>query len=127
METSEQVEEKETSDEVSEEKPPEEFVEFKKPIFVGKIGRLPRKLVTQEARETPQAVGSSGSQPIAKSSQVTSDNRSKDKIKNLTPALLMKEKSIPLPYKEPKWSGLPPPGNMFKLFNSYVCNLVIDL
>lgn len=116
METTEKVEEKDTPDEVSEAKPPEEFVEFKKPIFVGKIGRLPRKLITPEARETQQAVGSSSSQPVAKSPQVSSDNRSKDKVKNLTPALLMKEKSIPLPYKEPKWSGLPPPGNVIQYF-----------
>lgn len=77
-----------------------EKVEFKKPVLIGRIGKLPKKakIYSQKAEEekiddTPK--------------ESTSETNSKT---SLPPAVLLKELSSPIPYKEPKWSGQCPDG-----------------
>lgn len=76
-----------------------EDIEFKKPVLVGRIGKLPKK-VKQEAdnlkEPKTEEPNTQTSEPIAKSS--------------LPPAVLIKELATPIPYKEPKWSGICPDG-----------------
>ncbi|XP_013143059.1 PREDICTED: kanadaptin [Papilio polytes] len=81
-----------------------EDIEFKKPVLVGRIGKLPKK-VKQEVDnlKEPKTEGpnTQTSEPIAKSS--------------LPPAVLIKELATPIPYKEPKWSGICPDGSEYGL------------
>lgn len=78
--------------------------EFKKPILVGRIGKLPKKAKTEiELRNSQE----SQPQNANDSSEISQTEKGKS---DLAPAILLKELSTPIPYKEPKWSGLCPDG-----------------
>lgn len=95
-----------------EEKPEVEFaptLEFKKPVLIGRIGKLPRKVVitsnNPDESEPPKAP-----EPIETPVEVEEEIQPRRKsLDRLSPAELLKNQS-PLPYKEPKWSGLPSAG-----------------
>ncbi|XP_059056627.1 kanadaptin [Achroia grisella] len=80
-------------------------MEFKKPVLIGRIGKLPKK-----AKNEPEKSN------IEKKDEESSENNSESKTKsNLPPAVLLKELSMTIPYKEPKWSGLCPDGSDYAL------------
>ncbi|KAL0809234.1 hypothetical protein ABMA28_011453 [Loxostege sticticalis] len=101
-------------DDTKSEKPAqiEQQSEFKKPVLIGRIGKLPKKAKTDaekvvERKETPKSSEQSVQSDVIKTQ---SDNKS-----SLPPAVLLKELSTPIPYKEPKWSGLAPDGSDYFL------------
>ncbi|XP_049821412.1 kanadaptin isoform X2 [Aethina tumida] len=75
---------------------------FKKPVLIGKIGRLPKKL---SETATKAAVNTDA---VVKRQEIPDKSTEKDTEKNVkvttsnTP-----DNTLPLPYKEPTWSGLP--------------------
>ncbi|XP_072948596.1 kanadaptin [Epargyreus clarus] len=77
-------------------------IEFKKPVLVGRIGKLPKKAKP----ETEQGLDTKKIEIVEPPSNSTS---------SLPPAVLLKELSTPIPYKEPKWSGLCPDGSEYAL------------
>lgn len=80
-------------------------LEFKKPVLIGRIGKLPKK-AKPDAGKPPEAT--KDEEPAKKEpSENTSNTSSKS---SLPPSVLLKEMSTPIPYKEPKWSGLCPDG-----------------
>lgn len=83
----------------------EEKIEFKKPVLFGRIGKLPKKIKDDTEKTTDDK---NVEKPLDKSSESTSKSP-------LPPAVLMKELSIPIPYKEPKWSGMCPDGKQLLL------------
>lgn len=83
----------------------EDKIEFKKPVLFGRIGKLPKK-VKSEAEKTSEE------KQTAKPVENTSESTSKS---SLPPAVLLKELSTPIPYKEPKWSGICPDGPEYAL------------
>ncbi|CAH2056226.1 unnamed protein product, partial [Iphiclides podalirius] len=80
-----------------------EKLEFKKPVLIGRIGKLPKKtkLETEKPCDDKTEVNKNLSEPNPKSS--------------LPPAVLLKEHYTPIPYKEPKWSGICPDGSEYAL------------
>ncbi|XP_053621984.1 kanadaptin [Plodia interpunctella] len=80
-------------------------IEFKKPVLIGRIGKLPKK-AKNDSEKPPEPKAEE------KSSESVGDSSSKS---NLPPAVLLKELSTPIPYKEPKWSGLCPDGSEYGL------------
>ncbi|XP_046975844.1 kanadaptin [Vanessa cardui] len=85
--------------------PTQEKIEFKKPVLIGRIGKLPKKVKTDE--ENP---------PESSSQEKRNENASEISVKSsLPPAVLLKEILTPIPYKEPKWSGLCPDGSEYGL------------
>lgn len=78
----------------------DEQIEFKKPVLFGRIGKLPRQVknVAEKNIEEKQ---------VEKPKEIKCDS---DLRNNLPPAVLLKELSTPIPYKEPKWSGICPDG-----------------
>ena len=87
--------------EEQDQKPPtEDKIEFKKPVLFGRIGKLPKKVKTEAEKASEEKQVES---PVEKSSESTSKS-------SLPPAVLLKELSTPIPYKEPKWSGICPDG-----------------
>ncbi|XP_018577798.1 kanadaptin isoform X2 [Anoplophora glabripennis] len=82
---------------------------FKKPILIGKIGRLPRKMVQTTSNEPPAPVENQQKDVIeqnvensvSKESLIVSENLEIVTDRQTT------DNSVPLPYKEPSWSGLP--------------------
>ncbi|KAJ0182875.1 hypothetical protein K1T71_000851 [Dendrolimus kikuchii] len=83
----------------------EDKIEFKKPVLIGRIGKLPKKAKNETEK------------PAVPSNEVPNvDEQSETNVKSsLPPAILMKELSTPIPYKEPKWSGLCPDGSNYSL------------
>ncbi|OWR53993.1 putative smad nuclear interacting protein [Danaus plexippus plexippus] len=79
-------------------------IEFKKPILFGKIGKLPKK-----SKAEPSATEEKKDE---EKNENTTEGHSKS---SLPPAVLLKELSIPIPYKEPKWSGFCPEGSDYAL------------
>lgn len=86
----------------------EDKIEFKKPVLFGRIGKLPKKVKR-------------GVETAAKEIQVENpvENTPESSSKNiLPPAVLLKELATPIPYKEPKWSGVCPDGKWLQAFYS---------
>ncbi|XP_075988596.1 kanadaptin [Anticarsia gemmatalis] len=83
----------------------EEKIEFKKPVLFGRIGKLPKK-AKNESEKAPEE--KNVEKPVENSSESSSKS-------SLPPAVLLKELSTPIPYKEPKWSGLCPDGSDYAL------------
>lgn len=83
----------------------DEKIEFKKPVLIGRIGKLPKKTigVTEKISEEKNI-----NKPVESDTVPTSTS-------SLPPAVLLKELSTPIPYKEPKWSGLCPEGSDYAL------------
>lgn len=77
-----------------------EKVEFKKPVLIGRIGKLPKKVKIDSEEVKKEKID-------VKPKESTSESNSES---SLPPAVLLKELSTPIPYKEPKWSGLCPDG-----------------
>ncbi|XP_026739832.1 kanadaptin [Trichoplusia ni] len=92
-------------DETNQEAPSEEKIEFKKPVLFGRIGKLPKK-VKSESEKPPEV------KRIEEPAENSSESSSKS---SLPPAVLLKEISSPIPYKEPKWSGVCPDGADYSL------------
>ncbi|CAF4888128.1 unnamed protein product [Pieris macdunnoughi] len=83
-----------------------ENIEFKKPVLIGRIGKVPKK-IKSDAEKLSQQVDISNEENSSKASE---------SIKSpLPPAVLLKELSTPIPYKEPKWSGICPDGTEYAL------------
>lgn len=78
--------------------------EFKKPVLIGRVGKLPKK-AKNEPEKVPETelVEKVEEKPVEKAEESNSKS-------SLPPAVLLKELSTPIPYKEPKWSGLCPDG-----------------
>lgn len=95
------------------EAPKQEKVEFKKPVLVGRVGKPPKKVKT----ESDNAIESSSHQ--RESENTTGFNHKS----SLPPAVLLKELSTPIPYKEPKWSGTCPEGKFSWLFIETLCSV----
>jgi hypothetical protein len=93
--------------------PKESATEFKKPVLIGRIGKLPKKAKTVADKSSAESKTTKSNVKVSES----------DAAKNsLPPAVLLKELSTPIPYKEPKWSGLCPDGKLnciHKQFNKY--------
>ncbi|KAL4711222.1 hypothetical protein ACJJTC_019063 [Scirpophaga incertulas] len=96
-------------------------IEFKKPVLFGRIGKLPKKVKT-ESQNPSQSDNNSfddtsslNVQEENKSTQEEKDRKSKSPKKSLSPAVLLKELHTPIPYKEPKWSGVCPDGSEYSL------------
>lgn len=79
-----------------------EKVEFKKPVLIGRIGKLPKKVNVDPEKAGEEKID-------IKPKESTSESNSKS---SLPPAVLLKELSTPIPYKEPKWSGVCPDGKL---------------
>ncbi|KAF5276730.1 hypothetical protein FQR65_LT03955 [Abscondita terminalis] len=99
-------------------------IAFKKPVLVGKIGQLPRKMGT--IKNTVE---------VHKSIEITEQkNVSSEKEKVLepneksfkTPAQQLTENSLVLPYKEPKWSGLPLPSSKDYVFEVLKSGVIVE-
>ncbi|XP_026322681.1 kanadaptin [Hyposmocoma kahamanoa] len=82
-----------------------EKVEFKKPVLIGRIGKLPKKAKTDQEKAAEEKIDVTPPEPTSESNAKSS----------LPPAVLLKELSTPIPYKEPKWSGLCPDGTNYAL------------
>ncbi|KAG6443881.1 hypothetical protein O3G_MSEX003061 [Manduca sexta] len=81
----------------------EEQTEFKKPVLIGRIGKLPKK-----AKNEPET-------PVEeKKSEEPKENVSEGSKNSLPPGISMKD-FTPIPYKEPKWSGMCPDGSDYAL------------
>ncbi|XP_048488105.1 kanadaptin isoform X1 [Plutella xylostella] len=83
--------------------------EFKKPVLFGRVGKLPQKV----KNEAEKAKGVD-----TKPKEDDKMDKPKERVSaksSLPPALLLKEMSTPIPYKEPKWSGLCPDGTEYAL------------
>ncbi|XP_045529444.1 kanadaptin [Pieris brassicae] len=83
-----------------------ENIEFKKPVLIGRISKVPKK-VKSDAEKLPQPVDNSNEENSLKASESVKSP--------LPPAVLLKELSTPIPYKEPKWSGICPDGTEYAL------------
>ncbi|CAB3257469.1 unnamed protein product [Arctia plantaginis] len=92
-------------DELNQESKTDAKIEFKKPVLFGRIGKLPKK-VKEDAEKPPEE------KILEKSVEKPPEPSPKD---SLPPAVLLKELSTPIPYKEPKWSGLCPDGSEYAL------------
>lgn len=94
--------------------------EFKKPVLIGRVGKLPRKIekiYTKHSESNEDEITEfTHSETSSSDTPRTGNNEElKKKLKeHLSPAELLKEQ-LPLPYKEPKWSGLPPKGIKIKI------------
>lgn len=77
-----------------------EKVEFKKPVLIGRVGKLPKKAKNDLEKAGQEEID-------IKPEVSTSDSNSKS---SLPPDVLLKESSTLIPYKEPKWSGQCPDG-----------------
>lgn len=80
--------------------------EFKKPVLVGRVGKLPKK-AKSVTEKSPEESNEEKPKEIQIHIQTPKDSGSKS---SLPPAVLLKELSTPIPYKEPKWSGICPDG-----------------
>lgn len=93
--------------------PTQEKIEFKKPVLIGRIGQLPKKAKNEQEKPTE-----------TKSQEKSKENTSELNPKqSLPPAVLLKELSTPIPYKEPKWSGLCPDGEYIQVKMFCLCIL----
>ncbi|CAK1546419.1 unnamed protein product [Leptosia nina] len=87
------------------EEPKLDSIEFKKPVLIGRIGKLPKKAKPEADKPSEDEQ----SNPVDK-------HEEGEKVKSsLPPAVLLKELSVPIPYKEPKWSGVCPDGTDYGL------------
>ncbi|KAH9630883.1 hypothetical protein HF086_014624 [Spodoptera exigua] len=86
----------------------EDKIVFKKPVLFGRIGKLPKK-VKNEAEEPTD---SDNQQQENSGSKVSRSNeRGKE-----SPVIVANDVlSMPIPYKEPKWSGICPDGTEYSL------------
>ncbi|XP_026754346.1 kanadaptin [Galleria mellonella] len=83
----------------------ESQTEFKKPVLIGRIGKLPKKAKNESEKFVEEKKGENSSENITEANVKS----------NLPPAMLLKEMSTVIPYKEPKWSGLCPDGSDYAL------------
>lgn len=75
-------------------------IEFKKPVLFGRVGKLPKKVKNESEKVIEEPKDETPAESITGST-------SKESI---PPPAHKKEGLIPIPYKEPKWSGLCPDG-----------------
>lgn len=78
-----------------------EKIEFKKPVLTGRISKLPKKAKP----DTDKAA-----EHVDNSNEIIPEQTNESIKSSLPPAVLLKELSTPIPYKEPKWSGICPDG-----------------
>ncbi|CAG9794403.1 unnamed protein product [Diatraea saccharalis] len=96
------MEESTKSDDAPKEEPQ---IEFKKPVLFGRIGKLPKKVLQDSVTVTEDKNAFKTNEPGTKS----------DEQKHASPAISNKELLAPIPYKEPKWSGICPDGSDYSL------------
>lgn len=86
---------------------PGSSIQFKRPLLVGPRKGV-RKITTykQPAPETPTE-NQNNEQPKEIEREKKDEEAEKQKKIKKSPAELIQENSTPVPYKEPKWSGLP--------------------
>ncbi|XP_042880061.1 kanadaptin-like isoform X2 [Penaeus japonicus] len=82
-------------------------LDFKKPVFIAKSQRSTTK-PSEEAKVEEEE--ESKDQPVALAPQ--------KKISSKSPAQQLVEKSVPVPYKEPKWSGVPSHDYSFEILKN---------
>ncbi|XP_041971042.1 kanadaptin [Aricia agestis] len=75
-----------------------EKVEFKKPVFIGRVGKLPKKVKTEK-----------------EISEVDNKQQTPEEHSSETAQHAAKELLTPCSYKEPKWSGVCPDGSDYGL------------
>lgn len=94
---------------------------FKKPVFIGprkgKIGKVQickSPCISEssdeknyEVEDSEKISDSESNSPGLNNSDVDKSVKSVKKVPKISPAQKLNESCIPLPYKEPKWSGLP--------------------
>lgn len=82
---------------------------FKKPILIGKIGRLPKKIQQTTSSESPTSLDIKQKDINVQDVENSELKKPSTNTENLD--ILSDQQStdnsIPLPYKEPLWSGLP--------------------
>ncbi|XP_037798611.1 kanadaptin-like [Penaeus monodon] len=87
-------------------KAPDEL-DFKKPVFIAKSQRTTTKPARDEEKVEEQKENED--KPVVLAPQ---------KISTKSPAQQLVEKSVPVPYKEPKWSGVPNDNYSFEVLKS---------
>ncbi|CAG9859222.1 unnamed protein product [Phyllotreta striolata] len=80
---------------------------FKKPVLIGKIGKLPKKLPAQKVIESPLTAEENIPVSTEQAEPTQIEDSKLTKGPTFTPAQQATDHSVPLPYKEPPWSGLP--------------------
>ncbi|GJQ69064.1 hypothetical protein Trydic_g6228 [Trypoxylus dichotomus] len=74
---------------------------FKKPLLIGKVGKFPKKVVKKGAEQKAES-------GLEKNSvDVQNEKINEGEVSVNTNEDIVEEKQLPLPYKEPAWSGLP--------------------
>ncbi|CAH1642323.1 unnamed protein product [Spodoptera littoralis] len=86
----------------------EEKIVFKKPVLFGRIGKLPKKV-----KNDPEEATDNENQQQEQNSSKTS--RSNERGKDSPMIVANDVLSMPIPYKEPKWSGICPDGTDYSL------------
>ncbi|XP_069997060.1 kanadaptin isoform X3 [Penaeus vannamei] len=107
--------EEETSPPPQEELPKEQMedfkapgeLDFKKPVFIAKSQRTTTKPAMDEEKVEEQKENED--QPAVSAPQ---------KMSSKSPAQQLVEKSVPVPYKEPKWSGVPNDNYSFEVLKN---------
>lgn len=84
--------------------------EFKKPILIGKIGKLPRKINKSTLNEVQQ--------PNKLVNVEDNDQNDEPDEKEINQQPSKQNTDNPLPYKEPVWSGLPEENYGFEVLKS---------
>ncbi|XP_063234830.1 kanadaptin [Bacillus rossius redtenbacheri] len=104
-------------------------VVFRKPVFIGprrgksagklKGGKNADNTLSQSTKDSENTVENNLSAQLNSTSETTNQKKS-DK---LSPAQKITEQVVPLPYKEPKWSGLP---KAYYKFEVLKCGKIIE-
>nr|XP_045583117.1 kanadaptin-like isoform X2 [Procambarus clarkii] len=93
-------------------------IPFKKPIFISRTMRLNTKCdETQSNRSTAEK----------ENKNIISESVNTSKLLEKSPAQKLIEKAVPIPYKEPTWSGLPPADYSFEVLKNGTIVEVISL
>lgn len=85
-------------------------IQFKRPLLIGPRKGV-RKLTSYKGHEpAPEKPNEAPNENVEKEEKVEIDESKKNSQKKVkkSPAEMIQENATPLPYKEPKWSGLPP-------------------
>lgn len=101
---------------------------FKKPILIGKIGRLPRKIQQTTSSESPTALDIKQKEIIVQNVENSESKKSHTETEDLDvpPEQQATDNSIPLPYKEPSWSGIPRSNGQAYAFEVLKNGTIID-
>lgn len=93
-----------------------EDTSFKKPIFISRTSRLDTLHAENKEKEKDKECKNTISECLIV-----------PRLPEKSPAQMLAEKSVPLPYKEPSWSGLPPAAYSFEVLKNGTIIDVIHL